>query len=72
MIILSALIAHTGWHWMADRWAALRQFPLPTVDAAALAGTLRWLMAAIAAALAVWLADRFVRRWMGAEAAPPG
>ncbi len=72
VIILSALIAHTGWHWMADRWAALRQFPLPTVDAAALAGTLRWLMAAIAAALAVWLADRFVRRWMGAEAAPPG
>ncbi len=72
VIILSALIAHTGWHWMADRWAALRQFPLPTVDAAALAGTLRWLMAAIAAALAVWFADRFVRRWMGAEAAPPG
>jgi hypothetical protein len=51
--------------------AALRQFPVPTLDAAALAGTLRWLMAAIAAALAVWLADRFVRRWMTAGEAPP-
>ena len=66
-IILSALVAHTGWHWMADRWAALHQFPMPALDAAALAGVLRWLMAAIAAALAVWVADRFVRRWMAAE-----
>ena len=71
VIVLSALIAHTGWHWMADRWDALRQFPVPTLDAAALAGTLRWLMAAIAAVLAVWLADRFVRRWMTAGEAPP-
>jgi len=72
VIVLSALIAHTGWHWMADRWAALRQFPVPTLDAAALVGTMRWLMAAIAAALAVWLADRFVRRWMAGEETPPG
>jgi hypothetical protein len=67
VIILSALVAHTGWHWMADRWSALRQFPMPAVDAAGLAGVLRWLMAVMAAALAVWAADRFVRRWMGAE-----
>ena len=71
-IILSALIAHTAWHWMAERWGALRRFPLPTIDAAGLADTLRWLMAAIAAALAVWAADRTVRRWMGAEEVPPG
>jgi hypothetical protein len=25
-IILSALVAHTGWHWMIDRWSLLRQF----------------------------------------------
>lgn len=72
VIVLSALVAHTGWHWMAERWDALRQFPMPAVDAAALASVLRWLMAALAAALAVWLADRFVRRWMGGEEAPPG
>ena len=71
-IIVSALVAHTGWHWMSDRWAALRQFALPPLDAAALAGLLRWLMAALAAALAVWAADRVVRRWLGVEQAPPG
>jgi hypothetical protein len=70
VIVLSALVAHTGWHWMVERWAALRQFPLPTLDAAALAGLLRWLMAALAAALAVWAADRVVRRWMGTEEQP--
>jgi len=69
VIILSALVAHTGWHWMAERWAALRQFPLPALDAAGLAGLLGWLMAALAMALAVWAADRFVQRWMGAD--PP-
>ena len=25
-IILSALVAHTAWHWMTERWAVLRQF----------------------------------------------
>jgi HupE / UreJ protein len=72
VIVLSALVAHTGWHWMVERWAALRQFPMPALDAAALAGVLRWLMAALAATLAVWVADRWVRHWMGAEQAPPG
>jgi hypothetical protein len=57
---------------MTERWAALRQFPMPALDAASAAAVLRWLMAAMAAALAVWAADRFVRRWMGTEEAPPG
>src|SRR5581483_3747558 len=25
-IILSALVAHTGWHWMLERWDLLRQY----------------------------------------------
>ncbi len=25
-IILSALVAHTGWHWMIERWDVLRKF----------------------------------------------
>ena len=35
-IILSALVAHTAWHWMMDRWAVLRQYriPMPVFDAA--------------------------------------
>ena len=47
-IVLSALIAHTAWHWMTERWGQLRQFPLPWPDAADLASAARWIAAAIA------------------------
>jgi hypothetical protein len=47
VIILSALIAHTGWHWMTERFADLRKFQLPVLDAAAAASLMRWAMAAI-------------------------
>ena len=32
-IILSALIAHTGWHWMIERFDHLQAIPLSTSDA---------------------------------------
>jgi hypothetical protein len=64
VIILSALIAHTGWHWMTDRFADLRKFPLPVLDAAAAASLMRWAMSAIVLALVVWLVDARVRRWL--------
>ena len=69
-IILSALVAHTGWHWMTDRWADLSKFPLPAVDSAAMADILRWTMAAIVLAGLVWLADGRLKRWMGREEGP--
>lgn len=53
-IVLSALIAHVAWHWMADRWGALRSFPLPDLDAAAAAMGIRVLIALVIAAGAVW------------------
>ena len=28
-IILSALVAHTGWHWMTERWDVFRRYPTP-------------------------------------------
>ncbi len=56
-IILSALVAHTGWHWMLERWDRLRQFRFawPELTAAFLAGAMRWLMAALIFAGLVWL-----------------
>lgn len=54
-IILSALVAHTAWHWTADRWDDLRQFEAPGLDALATAGGVRWLMAAVVTAAVVWL-----------------
>jgi len=26
-VVISVIIAHTAWHWMGDRYAALRQYP---------------------------------------------
>lgn len=56
-IVLSTLVAHTAWHWMGERWALLRQFRFewPAIDAAFLAGTLRWLMLVVLAAGFYWL-----------------
>ena len=55
-IILSAFVAHTAWHWMLERCEELRKFPVPALDAAALASAMRWLMAALVLAGLVWLA----------------
>ena len=56
-IILSALVAHTGWHWMIDRGGVLSQFPLawPVFDPAGLAVGLRLAMIIVAAAGLIWL-----------------
>jgi hypothetical protein len=57
MIVLSALVGHTAWHWMTERWGVLRQFRFewPAIDAAFLAGALRWAMLVIAAAGLYWV-----------------
>jgi hypothetical protein len=56
-ILLSAIVAHTAWHWMAERWELLRRFTFewPAIDAAFLAGALRWMMLLVAAAGLYWL-----------------
>jgi hypothetical protein len=55
-IILSALVAHTGWHWMLDRWDRLRQFHFqwPELSATLWLSVVRWAMAALMLVMAVW------------------
>jgi len=60
-IILSALVAHTGWHWMEERGGRLAQFSWPAIDAAWLAGAIRWLMVIIAVGGVLWLARRLAQ-----------
>ena len=54
-IILSALVAHTAWHWMTERWGILRQFRFewPAFDLAFWAMAMRFAMVAVLL-LAVW------------------
>jgi hypothetical protein len=56
-IILSALVAHTGWHWMLERGDRLRQFRFewPEITTATLAAIAQWLMIAVAIAAIAWL-----------------
>ncbi len=63
-IILSALAAHTAWHWMVERWTQLIQFRFewPAFDALWWAGALRYLMAIVVLAGLMWLISLFVGR----------
>jgi len=56
-IILSALVAHTGWHWMIDRGSTLSQFRFqwPVITAAILVTLMRGLMVIVFLAGLLWL-----------------
>lgn len=62
VIIASAIVAHTGWHWMIERGEVLWKFPFPKLDGAALAVLARWTLGIILAALLFHLA----RKWVAA------
>ena len=61
-IILSALVAHTGWHWMIERAERLRQFPPPAITATGLASAMRWLMLMLILAGMIWLGSLMFKR----------
>jgi hypothetical protein len=65
IVLLSAIVAHTAWHWMTERWENLARFPVPAIDAAGAATLMRWLMAAIITALFLWWMSGVVRKWEG-------
>ncbi len=62
-ILLSAIVGHTAWHWMTDRWAILRQFRFewPPIDALFWVAAMRWLMLAVVAAGLYWLVFNVLR-----------
>jgi len=68
-IILSALVAHTGWHWMTERYDRLSQFRFqwPEFNAALWASVLFWLMVLTILAGLLWGASKLLRR-MGTAA----
>jgi len=61
-IIVSALVAHTGWHWMLERGERLRQFGWPVFSATQLASAMRWLMVVLIFAGVVWIIGVLRRR----------
>lgn len=66
MIVASAIVAHTAWHWMVDRGATLRgySFTFPAMDIVFLAGMLRAALIVAIAAAAAWLLAEAGRRFV--------
>jgi divalent metal cation (Fe/Co/Zn/Cd) transporter len=60
-ILMSALVAHTAWHWAMERGTTLMAYPLPDLSLQDLAAGVRLLMVVVAAAGLVWL----VSLWIG-------
>jgi hypothetical protein len=71
IIILSALIAHTAWHWMIERGGELAKFPLPVLDAAFIASAMRGLIAVLILIAGVWLVSGLLRRWLQTDLTMP-
>lgn len=73
IIVLSVLVAHTGWHWLLERGSEFlaHPFPWPELDAAGWAGAMRWLLLFLVTFGALWLLHLGYRRWMRVEGASP-
>lgn len=73
VLILSLLLAHSGWHWMTDRAAELASIGFGTLsmDAALLAGFMRLLMLALIVGIAVWVMRLLAARLAASETDAP-
>lgn len=65
-IILSALLAHSGWHWMSERFGDLVQYDLrwPATNVAFLSTSMGWLLIALVIVVIGWLTFRAYRRFL--------
>ena len=63
-ILLSALIAHTGWHWMTARGSQLLayDFRWPALDVSLAAALMRWAVLVLIIVGAAWVLERPFRR----------
>ncbi len=68
-ILLSALVAHTAWHWAVDRGTAFLAYPLPAITLDGLAAAVRLLMVIIAAAALMWLVSSLIGKPVQTESA---
>lgn len=68
-IILSALVAHTAWHWMTERYAEFSLYPIqmPPMDLLFAAALMRWTMIALILFAAIRLLSGPFGRLIGQE-----
>jgi hypothetical protein len=74
ILLASALVAHTSWHWLSERFTTLRQFriTMPELTAPALAALFQWLLILWLAVGLLYLLARLIRsRSASSPAASP-
>ena len=62
-ILMSALVAHTAWHWATERGARLTQYRWTGIDLSDVASYMRLAMVIVAAAFLMWL----MSLWIGSS-----
>ena len=70
-ILISAVVAHTSLHWMAERYETLSQYPITwaAFANAMLVGIIPWLILLMLAAATAWYGLRYWRQRPTEEAA---
>jgi len=69
-ILLSALVAHTAWHWMTERYSAFREYAItwPAFDALLVAQVMRGLALILLVVGAAWALRSLYRKLLGTRA----
>jgi hypothetical protein len=72
-ILLSALVAHTAWHWMLDRGSLLAEyrFSVPALDVAFAISAMRWAMLLLIIVGAAWGLSALMGRLLPAAERDP-
>ncbi len=71
IILLSALVAHSAWHWMAERWSALMGYDIrmPILNSDFYAGLWQWGMLVLVAAGVLWAMNSLFNKYFSTS--PP-
>ena len=70
-VVLSAIAAHSAWHWFTERGSELLQYRVeaPTFDAAFFAAALRWAMLIMGSIGVLWVLNELFKRFEKGTAA---
>jgi hypothetical protein len=67
-VVLSAIAAHSAWHWFTERGSELLAYrwEAPTFDAAFFAAAMRWAMLMLGSVGVLWALNEVFKRWQRA------
>ncbi len=65
VILLSALVSHSAWHWMTERWSALMGYDIrmPILNSDFYAGLWQWGMLVLVAAGVLWAMNSIFNKY---------